>query len=104
RQWAELLSEYTRSEPVVEQAQRWQTVSAVPALLPPVDPETDTYETAGQLSAALDTETTRLLLGAVPTAFHAGPQEILLIALGLALAEFSGTTQIAIDVEGHGRH
>ncbi|SLC89544.1 Probable non-ribosomal peptide synthetase PstA [Mycobacteroides abscessus subsp. abscessus] len=104
RQWAELLSEYTRSEPVVEQAQRWQTVSAVPALLPPVDPEADTYETAGQLSAALDTETTRLLLGAVPAAFHAGPQEILLIALGLALAEFSGTTQIAIDVEGHGRH
>ncbi|WP_131832319.1 condensation domain-containing protein, partial [Mycobacteroides abscessus] len=33
-----------------------------------------------------------------------GPQEILLIALGLALAEFSGTAQIAIDVEGHGRH
>ncbi|SKX01118.1 D-alanine--poly(phosphoribitol) ligase, subunit 1 [Mycobacteroides abscessus subsp. massiliense] len=104
RQWAELLSEYTRSAPVVEQAQRWQTVSAVPALLPAVDPQADTYETAGQLSAALDAETTRLLLGAVPTAFHAGPQEILLIALGLALAEFSGTAQIAIDVEGHGRH
>ena len=51
-------------------------------------------------------ETTRLLLGAVPAAFHAGVQDILLIAFGLAWAEFLGTAgaPIGIDVEGHGRH
>jgi non-ribosomal peptide synthase protein (TIGR01720 family) len=41
----------------------------------------------------------------VPAAFHAGIHEILLIAFGLACAEFLGTggAPIVIDVEGHGR-
>ncbi|GAB4973946.1 hypothetical protein MAHJHV55_52180 [Mycobacterium avium subsp. hominissuis] len=54
-----------------------------PAVLPGAQPG-DTYATAGQLSASLDVETTRLLLGEVPAAFHAGVQDILLIAFGLA--------------------
>ena len=60
---------------------------------------------AGHLSASLDAETTRLLLGEVPAAFHAGVQDILLIAFGLAWREFLGTggAPIGIDVEGHGR-
>ena len=55
---------------------------------------------------SLDAETTRLLLGEVPAAFHAGVHDILLIAFGLACAEFLGTggAPIGIDVEGHGRH
>src|SRR5258708_29010918 len=53
----------------------------------------------------LDTETIRQLLGEVPAAFHAGVEDILLIAYGLALAEFLGTggSPVGIDVEGHGR-
>ena len=58
----------------------------------------------GSLSVSLDVETTRLLLGEVPAAFHAGVHDILLIAFGLAWAEFLGTgAPIGIDVEGHGR-
>ncbi len=47
-----------------------------------------------------------MLLGEVPAAFHAGVQDILLIAFGLAWTEFLGTggAPIGIDVEGHGRH
>ena len=47
-----------------------------------------------------------MLLGEVPAAFHAGVQDILLIAFGLALAQFLGTggAPVGIDVEGHGRH
>ena len=45
----------------------------------------------GNLSVFLDAETTRMLLGEVPAAFHAGIHDILLIAFGLALAEFVGT-------------
>ena len=47
-----------------------------------------------------------MLLGEVPAAFHAGMHDILLIAFGLACAEFLGTggAPIGIDVEGHGRH
>ena len=68
--------------------------------------ELDTYASAGHLSVSLDAETTRLLLGEVPAAFHAGIHDILLIAFGLAFTEFLGTggAPIGIDVEGHGRH
>jgi glycopeptidolipid biosynthesis protein len=72
-------------------------------VLPRVRPE-DTYVSAGQLSVSLDVETTRLLLGEVPAAFHAGVQDVLLIAFGLAWTQFLGTrAPIGVDVEGHGR-
>ena len=47
-----------------------------------------------------------MLLGEVPAAFHAGINDILLIAFALACAEFLGTGRapIVIDAEGHGRH
>jgi amino acid adenylation domain-containing protein/thioester reductase-like protein/non-ribosomal peptide synthase protein (TIGR01720 family) len=104
--WASLLGEHARAKAVVEQAGAWRQVAAVQAALPAVRPAVDTYVSAGQLSVELDVETTRMLLGEVPAAFHAGVHDILLIAFGLAWAEFlgSGSAPIAIDVEGHGRH
>jgi glycopeptidolipid biosynthesis protein len=103
--WSSLLSEHAHAAAVVENAEAWKRVAAVPAALPAVQPEVDTYVSAGQLSVSLDAETTRLLLGEVPAAFNAGVQDILVIAFGLAWSEFLGTggTPIGIDVEGHGR-
>ncbi len=89
------------------QADAWRQVAATPAALPAVRPAVDTYASAGHLSVSLDdVETTRMLLGEVPAAFHAGVHDILLIAFGLAWAQFLGTggAPIGIDVEGHGRH
>ena len=108
--WASLLAEHARRPEVVEQAEAWRQVASTPAALPAVQPAVDTYASAGRLSASLDVETTRMLLGEVPAAFHAGIHEILLIAFGLAWAEFLGFsgsddgTPIGIGVEGHGRH
>ena len=104
--WSSLLDEHARAADVVGQADTWRQVAAIPAALPAVQPELDTYASAGRLSVSLDAETTRLLLGEVPAAFHAGVQDILLIAFGLAWTEFLGTGKapIGIDVEGHGRH
>ena len=59
------------------------------------NPTLDTYASAGHLSVSLDAETTRLLLGEVPAAFHAGINDILLIAFGLAWTEFLGTGDTA---------
>ncbi len=107
--WASLLNEYARRPEVVEQAEAWRQVAATPAALPAVQPAVDTYATAGQLSVSLDAATTQTLLGEVPAAFHAGIQDILLIAFALAVAEFlassggHGAAPIGIDVEGHGR-
>ena len=72
--WASLLAEHARAAAVVEQAEAWRQVAATPAALPAVQPAVDTYATAGHLSVELDVETTRMLLGEVPAAFHAGVQ------------------------------
>ena len=106
--WASLLAERAQAPEVVEQAETWRQVAATPAVLPAVQPAVDTFASAGQLSVSLDVETTQTLLGEVPAAFHAGIQDILLIAFGLAWAEFlgckgTGGGPIGIDVEGHGR-
>ncbi|MCC9185003.1 amino acid adenylation domain-containing protein [Mycolicibacterium mageritense] len=98
--WSHLLEEHASSAEVVELADTWRHVLETPPVLPPTD---DTYVDAGQLSLSLDADTTRRLLGEVPSAFHAGVQDILLIAFGLAWAEFTGKPAIGIDVEGHGR-
>ena len=102
--WSALLEERAHSAEVVECAEAWRQVAATPALLPVVQPAVDTYASAGQVSMSLDVETTRRLLGEVPSAFHAGVQDVLLIAFGLAWSEFLCTdAPIGIDVEGHGR-
>ncbi len=105
-QWASLLAEYARRPEIVAQADAWRQVAAAPAALSAVQPAIDTFATAGHMSVSLDAETTRMLLGEVPAAFHAGVQDILLIAFGLAWAQFlgSGGVPIGIDVEGHGRY
>ncbi|WP_227371226.1 non-ribosomal peptide synthetase, partial [Mycobacterium fragae] len=104
--WASLLAEHAHRPQVVEQADAWRQVAAIPAALPAVQPAVDTYESAGHLSVSLDAETTGMLLGEVPAAFHAGVQDILLIAFAVAVAEFvgKGGAPVGIDVEGHGRH
>ncbi|TDZ76900.1 non-ribosomal peptide synthetase [Mycobacteroides salmoniphilum] len=103
--WAALLDEHARTAEVAEHVEAWKRVQATPALLPAVRPELDTYATAHTMSASLDAETTRILLGEAPAAFHAGVGDILLIALGMAVAQLSGNTgaPVGIDVEGHGR-
>ena len=103
--WSALLAEHAHDPQVVDQAEVWRQVVATPAVLPAVVAGVDTFASAGHLSAELDVETTRTLLGEVPAAFHAGVQDILLIAFALACAEFAsvGGAPIGIDVEGHGR-
>ncbi|WP_156745473.1 non-ribosomal peptide synthetase, partial [Mycobacterium sp. 1165178.9] len=105
--WASLLAEHAGRPEVLEQAGAWRQVAeSAPAALPAVQPAMDTIATAGLLSVELDADTTGMLLGQVPSAFHAGVQDILLIAFALAVSEFLGTgaAPIGIDVESHGRH
>jgi len=107
QRWATLLAEHARQRDIVDEAEAWREIAAVPPPLPAVQPAADTYASAGNLSVELDAETTRMLLGEVPTAFHTGIHEILLIGFALACAEFLGDTDgapIVIDAEGHGRH
>ncbi len=106
QRWATLLTHHAHTPAVLRHADTWRHVAATPPVLPPTN-HTDTYATAGHLTRSVDPATTRLLLGDVLTAFHAGVQDILLIACALAFAEYSradGDAPVGIDVEGHGRH
>ncbi|WP_413467053.1 amino acid adenylation domain-containing protein [Mycolicibacterium sp. 120270] len=104
--WARLLAEYAYHPQVVEQAGTWLQVAAAQRdELPAAEPAVDTFANAEQLSVELDVESSQMLLGEVPAAFRAGIHDILLIAFGLAVAEFlgAGAAPVVIDVEGHGR-
>ncbi|PVB10753.1 non-ribosomal peptide synthetase [Mycobacteroides abscessus] len=104
--WATLLDERARTADVEALTDTWRQVEKIPPALPAVHPTMDTYASAGQLSVSLDADLTRELLGEVPVAYHAGVQDILLIAFALAWNEFLGSAgaPIGIDVEGHGRN
>ncbi|GAB5899801.1 non-ribosomal peptide synthetase [Mycolicibacterium mageritense] len=103
--WSAALDRHARSAEVVARADAWRQILRAARALPEVQPARDTYARAGRLSVTLDADTTRQLLGEVPTAFHAGVGDILLIAFSLAVAELFGTgaSPVGIDVEGHGR-
>ncbi|WP_156763294.1 condensation domain-containing protein, partial [Mycobacterium scrofulaceum] len=105
QRWAALLDEHAHTPAVTAQVDTWRHISAIAPALPPPQPS-DTYTSAGHLTATLDAETTQVLLTDVPAAFHTGIHDILLIAYALAWTEFLATTgqPVGIDVEGHGRH
>ncbi|PWW60409.1 non-ribosomal peptide synthetase [Actinokineospora spheciospongiae] len=75
----------------------------------PLDPAAHTEGTVRTLVAVLPPETTEPLLSTLPTAYHAGVDDVLLTALALGVAawrrERGGTDRggVLVDVEGHGR-
>ncbi|HEX7660638.1 MAG TPA: amino acid adenylation domain-containing protein [Pseudonocardiaceae bacterium] len=71
----------------------------------PLDPAVDTAGTARTLTIEVPAEHTEALLSDLPTAYHANPQDVLLTALGLAVADWRGEPDapVVVDVEGHGR-
>ncbi|WP_329218547.1 amino acid adenylation domain-containing protein [Streptomyces sp. NBC_01485] len=78
----------------------------VPLAGRPLDPARDVGTTVRRMTVTLDAEDTVPLLSALPAAFHAGVDEVLLTALALAVAAgrpAGADTSLLLDVEGHGR-
>ena len=77
----------------------------------PLDVERDTFATARHLTLMLPGDVTAPLLTTVPAAFHGRVNDVLLIALVVAVAGWrrrraqgNGTSNaVLIDLEGHGR-
>lgn len=55
------------------------------------------------VSVRLDGRTTAALLQSAPGAYRARVNEVLLAALGRALADWTGQDRVAVALEGHGR-
>jgi non-ribosomal peptide synthase protein (TIGR01720 family) len=74
-----------------------------------LDPAIDTTDTAEQLTVRLPPESAGPLLTAVPAAFHAGANDVLLAGLALAVAQWRRRRSLGVastvlmDLEGHGR-
>ncbi|MER7923552.1 non-ribosomal peptide synthase/polyketide synthase [Streptomyces sp. NPDC096057] len=107
RAWArELAVEAGRPERVAELA-AWRAVVDGPQLSltdAPLDPQVDVGATVREAAVTVPAEVTAALLAAVPSAFHAGVDEVLLAGLAGAVGEWAvGVGEFLVDVEGHGR-
>ncbi len=112
RAWARHLADLAVSPAVLAELPYWEhCLDRGSPLLPDavLDPTRDTVGHAAHLRRELPVALTRALLGAVPTAFHARINDVLLTALAVAVAAWrrgragGSDGAVLIDLEGHGR-
>ncbi|MCW2917435.1 MAG: Non-ribosomal peptide synthetase, partial [Actinomycetia bacterium] len=113
RDWARHLEHRARGDEIGAEADFWLTAlragmqTGLTLDLLPDEGEalqdTNTRADLATVVVALDAEHTRLLLQEVPLAYRARIDEILLTAVGTALAEWMDEPRLLVDLEGHGR-
>ncbi|WP_437755167.1 amino acid adenylation domain-containing protein [Sorangium sp. So ce1389] len=101
--WARRLRAHAQSDEVTRHADAWIAAARPTAPLPADDPagaglEGDTIRRTDRL----DEGETRALLAAT-SAYRTRVDELLLTALGGALARWTGDAAVLVDMEGHGR-
>ncbi|HVR95060.1 MAG TPA: amino acid adenylation domain-containing protein, partial [Thermoanaerobaculia bacterium] len=103
QEWARRLAEY--AETPAGELEYWRETARVPVPRLPVD-----FPEAGSLagdeaivSFELSAEETADLLQTLPAVFHTRIDEALLSALARAVAGWTGSPRLRVDLEGHGR-
>jgi non-ribosomal peptide synthase protein (TIGR01720 family) len=105
KSWAERLTGHARSGGLRDELPYWfATVENSTARLP-LDyvGGTNTAASARTLSVSLNVDETRTLLQVMPAAYRTQINEVLLTALVRALAPWTGSQSLLVDLEGHGR-
>nr|WP_009948742.1 non-ribosomal peptide synthetase [Saccharopolyspora erythraea] len=102
RRWAQRLAEEAVRPERVRELELWKGVLGEPGARP--RPGTE----AGELEITIPVEDTRALLTTVPARFHAGVDDVLLVALAVAVLHVRGEdgdrrSDVVVDVESHGR-
>ncbi|RKH37600.1 non-ribosomal peptide synthetase, partial [Corallococcus sicarius] len=102
--WAERLEAHARSEAMERELPFW-LAGPPPTMRPlPVDKTGDnTLASARTLTVRLEAEETRVLLQEALATFRAQVDDVLLTALVLAFARWTGQPRLRVDREGHGR-
>ncbi|WP_215452284.1 non-ribosomal peptide synthase/polyketide synthase [Streptomyces sp. ATCC 21386] len=110
--WSRLLTELAQRPEREAELPVWEAILAEGAASLPLsrdrDPDRDTSATRREVVLRLPAEHTGPLLSAVPAAFGAAVNDVLLAGLALAFADRrrrdGGTdTSVLVDLEGHGR-
>ncbi|MFB2983428.1 amino acid adenylation domain-containing protein [Microseira sp. BLCC-F43] len=105
QQWSNCLQEYARSASLQQEQNYWLTESRSLVSRLPVDyPEGDnTVASADRVAIALNAEQTQALLQEVPKAYNTQINDVLLAALVMAFAKWTGDRSLLVDLESHGR-
>ncbi|MFB8139943.1 amino acid adenylation domain-containing protein, partial [Streptomyces parvus] len=108
RSWATRLTELAHEPALAADATRWTQILREPRVSlagRPLDRATDLASSSGHLMTRLSPGTTAALLADVPAAYRCELREILLAALGWAVADWStdGESAVVAEIEGHGR-
>ncbi|MEU5211497.1 non-ribosomal peptide synthase/polyketide synthase [Streptomyces sp. NPDC020742] len=102
RDWARGLAAHVAEGGLDHELPYWQDAVAAAPLPVDHDPERSGSE-AGTVTVTLDETDTEALLRAAPTAYRTRINDVLLAALALALARWTGHDRVGVDLEGHGR-
>ena len=113
RAWAQHLVEQARTPALLAELPLWEAILKGGRPLIPgavLDPVRDVVSSAGHLRVELPAELSSALLMAVPVAFHARINDVLLGALAVAVAGWrrargygGADGSVLVDLEGHGR-
>ncbi|MFG2026730.1 amino acid adenylation domain-containing protein [Streptomyces sp. NPDC048825] len=112
RTWSRKLSELAQDPARESELPFWTDVFDGAAPFPldrPLDPDRDTVGTVRELALRLPADQTGPLLSAVPAAFGANVNDVLLTGLGLAVADWrrrhgdGSAGPVLVDLESHGR-
>ncbi|HEX4722802.1 MAG TPA: amino acid adenylation domain-containing protein [Pseudonocardiaceae bacterium] len=101
RDWAAHLADHVRDGGFDDELPYWSDIA--PADLPVDHAGPNTHGQARTITTRLDRTQTDLLLRTVPDAYRTQVNDVLLAALGRALAVWSGQDTVLIGMEGHGR-
>jgi amino acid adenylation domain-containing protein/non-ribosomal peptide synthase protein (TIGR01720 family) len=102
--WAHLLREHVRSGAFDADVEHWTEVAGrVPTALPVDHDGAGTTGSVRTLTVTLGADDTDALLHRVPASYRTQVNDVLLSALGRALADRTGHDGVLIALEGHGR-
>jgi amino acid adenylation domain-containing protein/non-ribosomal peptide synthase protein (TIGR01720 family) len=103
--WAKRLTKYAESGALRDELSYWLEQGKESVARLPLDQagEANTVAEARTLSVSLDAAETRALLQEVPVRYRTQINEVLLTALVRAFAQWTASSSLLVDLEGHGR-
>jgi amino acid adenylation domain-containing protein/non-ribosomal peptide synthase protein (TIGR01720 family) len=108
-EWSRRLSAHAGSAELAGEREYWRQAALVPVPRLPVDfglsaaEAEDLVADQDTVACELTAEETRELLQGLPAVYHSRIDEALLSALARALAGWTGSPRLRVDLEGHGR-
>ncbi|MEW9700771.1 amino acid adenylation domain-containing protein, partial [Paenibacillus sp. SI8] len=103
--WSDKLTAFADSPSLLEELIYWQEVDRTPfrALPKDMEQEVPRVQDSETLTAQWSEEETELLLKEAHRAYNTEVNDLLLMALGIAVGEWSGHKEVMVNLEGHGR-